>query len=337
MTAEQIKLGIVGPGIFWHRAHKPILKTLPQYYRPVAFCSRTEERRESAAAEFPGARTFSNYEDLVRYPDIDAVLVLTPIHLNAQVAIAALKAGKEVYLEKPMGTSLDECDQIIELEKSTGKTVYVLEQMPYCDAWDELIEVLGSGEIGGPVMYDKASHFLMDSSDPKSYGATEWRVDPQFPLGTFFDGGVHAISLLATLFGPPESVYALGQSLREGYGGYDNISMLFRYRSGLQGMFSFSSCLGEGQNYFYIRCMKGLIELENRKFTIKPTTGKSREYKPKEWPEDSPHHQMWAKITESRLAGKAPFYTTKEARPDVATLLAVESSIKTSAKTSIEL
>ncbi len=333
---DQIRLGVVGPGIIWHRAHKQALKKLSKHYSPAAFCSRTRERREKAASEFPGAKTFSDYNELVQSPEIDAVLVTTPIKLNAPVAIAALKAGKDVYLEKPMATSLEEAEEIIGLERSSGRNVFVLEQIPYSDAWDRLIEVLNSGEIGDAVMYDKASHNLLDASvDPDGYGGTEWRIDAEFPLGGFFDGGIHAIALLATIFGPPKSVYAAGQSLREGYGEYDNINMLFEYESGLQGFFSFSSYLSDSRNYFRVRCTKGLVALEDRKFTIELASGKSRTYEPEEGPERNPHFNMWRKITKSRIAGKPPLYTTQMARRDISTLLAVERSIKSGSKISL--
>ena len=331
--SNTIRLGVVGLGIIWHRAHKPALQKLAEHYTVSAFCSRTEKTREGAASEFPGAGTFADYNELVRSPEIDAVLVATPIRLNAPVAIAALKARKDVYLEKPMAASLEEADEIIALEKSSGRSVYVLEQVVYSDAWDKLIEVLNSGEIGRPVMYDKITHVRLDASaDPDGYGGTQWRIDAKFPLGTLFDGGIHAIALLAHIFGQPKSVYAVGQSLRKTYGDYDNVNMFFEYSTGLQGFFSFSGFLSGKHNPFVIRGTEGLIALDDRKFTVEPESGEAWTHDPQEGPEKNPHLDMWKRITDSRIAGKPPIYTTRTARRDIVTLLAVEQSLKTGGK-----
>jgi predicted dehydrogenase len=331
--SKPARLGVVGPGIIWQKAHKPCLQKLKDRYEIAAFCSRTKETRKREASEFPGAQTFSDYRELVKSPGVDGVVVLTPIALNARVAVAALTAGKDVYLEKPMAASVEEADEVLAFEKSSGRTVYVLEQIPYSTAWAALKGVLASGEIGTPVMYDKVTHNLMDVSvDSDGYAATTWRIHTEFPLGCLFDGGIHAIALLATLFGPPRSVCAAGQSFRETYGDYDNINMLFEYESGFQGFFSFSGYLGGNRNYFHIRCTDGLIALEDRKFIVEPNDGEGWTNQPDEGQENNPHLDMWKSITESRHAGAPPLYTSEMGRRDVYTLLCVEKSIKTGRK-----
>ena len=257
--------------------------------------------------------------------------------LNAPVAIYALKLGKDVYVEKPMAVSLRDADKILELEKSTGANVYVLEQVVYSKAWDKLKKILRSGGIGEPVMYDKLSHGLLaHGADEWGYGDAKWRINAEFPLGALFDGGIHAIALLARFFGAPESVYARGQSFRKNYGRYDNINMMFEYKNGLQGFFSFSAFLGGKRNYFHIRGTKGLVVLEDRKLTVEYKNGGSRIYDPKEGPENNPHFNMWKSITAAHLAGKTPIYTTEMARRDIYTLLCVEKSLKTGKKIKIQ-
>lgn len=330
---EKVRLGIVGPGIIWHNVHKGIIKKLSKHYQVAAFSSRSANSREKAASEFPGSKTFDDYKKLIKSDDVDALVVLTPIMLNAPVTIAALKAGKDVYVEKPMAVSIRDADKIVELEKSTGKQVFVLEQIVYSRAWNKLKEVMRSGEIGKPVMYDKLSHGLLAAgADEWGYGDTKWRINAEFPLGALFDGGIHAIALLAHFFGAPESVYARGQSLRKGYGEYDNINMIFDYKNGLQGIFSFSAFLGGKRNYFHIRGTQGLVVLDDRKLTFEYKNGRSRTFDPKEGPENNPHFNMWKKITKARLTGKPPLYTSEMARRDVYTLLCVEKSIKADKK-----
>ena len=105
---KPIKLGVIGLGLIWIRAHKPILATLKDVFEPVAFCDVSEQRRAETAREFPDATIVPDYQSLLKLPEIDAVLVLTPIGLNTTIARAALEAGKAVIMEKPIARSVAE-------------------------------------------------------------------------------------------------------------------------------------------------------------------------------------------------------------------------------------
>src|SRR5687767_584961 len=103
-----IRLGVIGAGLIWIRTHKPILETMTDAFAPLAFCDVSEERRAALAQEFPEARVLADYHSLLDLPEVEAVLVLTPIALNAPVAHAALRAGKHVIMEKPLARSVAE-------------------------------------------------------------------------------------------------------------------------------------------------------------------------------------------------------------------------------------
>lgn len=94
-----IRLGVIGAGLIWIRTQQPILELMADAFVPVAFCDVREERRVAIAQEFPDARVLSDYHSLLELPEVEAVLVLTPIALNAPVAHAALRAGKHVIME----------------------------------------------------------------------------------------------------------------------------------------------------------------------------------------------------------------------------------------------
>src|SRR5690606_25884666 len=107
-----VRLGVIGAGLIWIRRHQATLATLQDVFRPVAFADPSEERRGQAAEQYPDAAMVSDYQDLLALPDVEAVLVLTPIALNAQVALAALQAGKDVIMEKPIARSAAEGAQL---------------------------------------------------------------------------------------------------------------------------------------------------------------------------------------------------------------------------------
>ena len=299
---EPIRLGIVGPGLIWENAHRPALESLePGTYDLRAFSGRSEESRAKVARDYPGAAFFHDYHDLVAQDDVDAVVVLTPIALNAPVAMAALAAGKDVYLEKPMASSLEEALRLAQLAEESGHQVYILEQSAYRAVYDAARERIQAGAIGEPVAYERASHGLFDAGDHsvRGYGQTAWRRQPDFPLGTLFDGGHHQIAALAEILGAPTAVVAHGRGLRPEYGEYDVVLMLFEHPGDLRGVFSYSDYLGGGRNYMLVRGTEGLLSIEGRRMTLSDRKGNAS---PVEVPEDHAHRRMWRAIADCTRA-----------------------------------
>ena len=89
---DPIRLGIVGPGLIWENAHRPVLDAMVDRIVPVAFSATRDASRQKVARDYPHARYYSDYRELVAQPDLDAVLVMTPIALNYPVGMAALEA-----------------------------------------------------------------------------------------------------------------------------------------------------------------------------------------------------------------------------------------------------
>jgi len=101
-----LRLGVVGPGLIWQGRHQPALDKLKNIFEVKAFLAFSERNKEKVSKDFPQASFDTNSKIFMDRPEIDAVMVLTPIHLNASVALQALNAGKDVFLEKPMAHDL---------------------------------------------------------------------------------------------------------------------------------------------------------------------------------------------------------------------------------------
>ncbi len=324
---QPIRLGVVGPGLIWEKAHRPVLERMEEAFRITVFSGRSEHSRRVAAAEYPGAAFETDYRELVRRSDVDAVLVLTPIPLNAPVTLAALEAGKEVYLEKPMARTAEEGEAIARLARERSLRVFVLEQVAYDATYERMAEILQSGEIGDIVLYERVTHRMVDWIEHTvgGYGATKWRIQPEFPLGSLFDGGHHDIAALSMLFGAPQRVSASGLQLRPEYGKYDQVLMLFDYREPLRGIFSHSTYLGGDRNYFYVRGTEGLVAAEGGGLLVQDREGRERRV---EVPPENSHERMWRAFARALREGGEPSYTLAHAHQDLRTLLAVERSIK---------
>jgi predicted dehydrogenase len=99
MEADQIRLGIIGCGGLTHVVHLPCLGSL-EAFRVVAVCDLREEAARRAAARCPGSRVFTEWAQLLEEP-LDAVLICAPPAVHEEVTLAALAAGRHVFLEKP--------------------------------------------------------------------------------------------------------------------------------------------------------------------------------------------------------------------------------------------
>jgi len=324
---KPIKVGVIGLGLIWLRVHKPILATMGDIFQPVAFCDVSEQRRAETAAAFPGALVLSDYQSLLQLPEVEAVLVLTPIAYNAPIALAALAAGKDVIMEKPIARSVAEGQQLLAAAQQAGRRLFVLEQLAYRQGEGTLAKLLADGEIGDLMLWERVQHLEADTAQGAlRYDSTAWRKAGNFPLGALFDGGIHIIASLAKVFGQPVTASATGQQLRPDYGEYDHVVMMFQYASGAVGLFSHSAYLAPLKNYFYIHGQAGVIVVEPHQLLVQKPNQPDRVIP---LASENAYTTMWQALAHAWQTGTDPYYTAAKALADVATLAAVDQSIKT--------
>ena len=320
-----VNLGVIGLGLIWQRVHKPILTSRASLFNPVAFCDLSEERRVATQAEFPTATVVADYQELLAMAEVEVVQVLTPIAYNAPVARAALAAGKDVIMEKPIARSVAEGKELMATAERLGRRLFITEQLAYRHADTQLAALLAQGVIGEPILWERVQHLEGDiGQGAMRYENTPWRKEANFPLGTLFDGGIHLIASLSRIFGPPQRVAATGRKLREEYGEYDQVAMLFNYANGLTGTLSHSSYLPAIKNYFYIHGTEGVITVEAERIVVEHKTGTEIIAVPPE----VFYQSMWQAITAAYQSGEPPYYTPARAVQDVAILEAVDQAIK---------
>ncbi len=323
---SSVKLGVIGLGLIWQRIHKTILTEKQAYLIPSAFCDLSEERRSATATEFPNATVVADYRELLAMPELDLIQVLTPIAYNAPTALAALEAGKDVIMEKPIARSVAEGQQLVNTARRLGRKLYVTEQLAYRPTEAKVAQLLAEGVIGDLILWERVQHLEGDTGKgPMRYELTPWRKEADFPLGTLFDGGVHLIAGLSRIFGAPDRVAATGRKLREEYGEYDQVSMLFHYANGVSGMLSHSSYLPATKNYFYLHGTDGTMSVENTQLLIEHKDGTNRTVA---LPAENAYDYMWPAIIHAHQQGQDAYYTPERALQDVAILEAVDQAIK---------
>jgi len=333
---NKIRLGVIGPGIIWRRAHKPSMEKPGSMFEIAAFCATSEKSKNRINAEHPGVSFYNDYRELVKEPSIDAVIIMTPIPLNQPVAMEALGAGKDVFLEKPMATNVKDGKELVKKEKETGKHIFVLEQFAYTAFSDEMVKIVDSGRLGEILMFDRLFHDYIgtNKNTTDDYGNTRWRIDPKYPLGMLMDGGIHEIAMLTKIFGKPLSVFAAGVNYRKDYGDYDYQSMILKYKGNLIGTFGISFFLDGNRNYFIVRGTKGLAFCKgNLEITIEENSGVKDIIKIKD---EDPYSRMWDVISKCIEKNTKPYYTTEKALDDLKILEAVKKSLKEDTKVPIE-
>ena len=109
----KINVAVIGAGSFAKGTHLPNLQKLSDLYYLRAIVSATGSNAKATAQQFGADYASTNYEDVLNDPDVDAVLICTRHHLHVQQTVAALKAGKHVYCEKPLALSEQELNSIL--------------------------------------------------------------------------------------------------------------------------------------------------------------------------------------------------------------------------------
>jgi predicted dehydrogenase len=154
MSNKKIKVAIVGLG--FGAEFIPIYQRHPNT-EMYAICQRDIAKLNAVGDAFGIDKRYSNYDELLADPNIDAVHINTPIPDHAAQSIKALKAGKHVACTVPMATSVEDCRQIVELVKETGLTYMMMETVVYAREFLYMKELYENGELG-KIQFLKASH-----------------------------------------------------------------------------------------------------------------------------------------------------------------------------------
>src|SRR5207302_5004632 len=113
-----------------------------------AICQRSSEKLKQVGDAFKISKRYERYEDVLKDPEVDFVHINTPIPDHAPMSIAALKAGKHVMCTVPMATTVEDCQQIVELVKKTGLKYMMAETVVYAREFLFLRELYLKGELG---------------------------------------------------------------------------------------------------------------------------------------------------------------------------------------------
>ncbi|HEX5935995.1 MAG TPA: Gfo/Idh/MocA family oxidoreductase [Pseudorhizobium sp.] len=251
---KSIGVGLIGTG-FMGKAHALAYGSVNAVFGDVPdvrlelLCDQPSDKADLMARQFGFARATGDWKALVGDAAVDVVCVTTPNKMHAEMAVAALEAGKHVHCEKPMALTLDEARRMEAAAEASGCKTIVGYNYLANPAYQHARKLVGEGAIGKPV------HF-------RGFVDEDYQADPETPwtwrairaeagLGALGDLGCHLVSLMQGLMGPVATVVAdvdtvhktrpvEGSDERRPVENEDIASALLRFESGATGLFSTS-------------------------------------------------------------------------------------------------
>ncbi|OAS82078.1 MULTISPECIES: Gfo/Idh/MocA family protein [Metabacillus] len=204
-----INIAIIGTGSI-SIAHIKAYCQFRDRCKIVAFADIYPEKAESYVNKYQlEAKVVSDYKELLDDPTIDAVSICTPPFTHAQLSIDFLRAGKHVLVEKPMASSLKECDEMIQAAQESNKLLSVVAQNRFINPIMKLKHVLEQNLIG------KISHVQVDSYWWRGYSYYDlwWRGTwEKEGGGCTLNHAVHHIDMLQWTMGMPKEIVAVASN-----------------------------------------------------------------------------------------------------------------------------
>jgi predicted dehydrogenase len=183
--------------------------------------------RERAAAR--GLATTADLEDALADPRIDAVVLCSPHRFHSEQIVAAARAAKHVFCEKPFCTTEAEADVALAAVEVAGVHLGIGHERRFEPAVMELQERCRSGDLGVPLVFE--GNFSQDKF--LSLSPDNWRLSPvEAPVGPLSATGIHLVDLAISVLGTPTEVWARLATRATSFGNGDTLSVTLGFRSG---------------------------------------------------------------------------------------------------------
>lgn len=271
-----LKIGIIGCGKIAQVRH------IPEYMdnencQILGFFDRTYSRAEEMVEKYGGI-AYKTYEELLDNKEIDAVSVCVANHIHAEVTIAALRKGKHVLCEKPMATTLEDCEAMVNTAANMGKKLLIGHNQLLTPAHRRAKKLIDSGLIGGILTFKTTFGHGGPETWSINSGPETWFFDKNAAvMGAMADLGVHKTDLIQFLTGQKivETTARLTTlDKKDSQGNFigvdDNAFCIYKMESGIVGTMTASwTYYGLEDNSTIIYGTKGIMRIyDNLKYSI---------------------------------------------------------------------
>lgn len=336
---EPLGVGIIGVGNRT-RQHLRVVVESGGMFRLKAVCD-TDPARLAEAEKLAGGAVekFHDFRDLLGAKGVDVVIIATPNFLHAEMALAALAAGKHVLCEKPMATTMADCRRIAEAAKNAKGVFQCGLQLRYTPVYRKVAELIAQKRVGD-VQFIWFSEFRNDWNprgwkyrDPKTGRETNWRYLTFTTGGTLPEKSCHYFDLFNWFAGAvPDTVFASGgRNVYRDRETIDNASVILDYPGGVRATHGLSMFTPHQQR-FSILGSNGWLDLQGRdRILVYGRVGKLEETlsapSRADLGGDAGTYEMYQYFFRAIRKGKRPFADATVGLHSVAVGLAAERSI----------
>lgn len=227
----------------------------------IAVCDLIEEKLEKARNNYPGVLTYTDFDEMLKNPDIDIVSIALPSGMHAEFAVRAMEAGKNVLVEKPIDITVEAAMKIEEARIRTGMKAGVVHQNRNNPDMAPIIEAVRSGKIGDLILGDFAVKWFRTQEyyDNGGWRGT-WGMDGG---GSLMNQAVHTIDLMQWIMGDVESITGHMGIYNHKIETEDLTASLIKFKSGAVATFISTTCAYPGiRTGIKIYGTKGSIEAD---------------------------------------------------------------------------
>lgn len=200
---KKLKVGVIGTGIIG-KSHVNGYASMSDDVKIVAIADLDKKEAKRVADEHDIPNVFKDYKELLAMDEIDSVDVCLPNFLHAPVTIAALKAGKNVYCEKPMARNFEEAQSMYDAAKKTGKMLAIQLSTLFAPGARAAKQIVDDGTLGR-IYYVKTSHYRRRGRVyVDGYATPHFVQKDKSGGGTLADMAVYHMALMVWLLGNPK-------------------------------------------------------------------------------------------------------------------------------------
>lgn len=220
---EIIKVGLAAYGMSGQVFHAPFISTNPHF----KLCKIVERSKELSKERYPNATIVRSFEELIKDPAIELIVVNTPDSTHYAYARLALEAGKHVIVEKPFTSTTEEGEELIALAAEEGLMLSVYQNRRWDADFRTVQEIISKGLLGRLVEYESTFARYRNFIKPNT-----WKETGESGGGLTYNLGSHLIDQAVRLFGMPEAVFADIATMRT-HGKVDDYFMIRFFRPSL--------------------------------------------------------------------------------------------------------
>lgn len=221
--SETIGVGVIGFGLAGRAFHTQVIRAVPG----LRLAAILQRKGSEAAEAYPESRIARSLDELLSIKEVRLVVVATSNESHFPLAKACLEAGRDVLVDKPFTTTLQEAEELARLAAKTGRVLTVYQNRRYDGDFQAIQRLAQSGALGRLVRFE--SHY--DRYRPK-LKAGAWREKPGPGTGILFDIAPHLIDHAVQLLGLPEAVTADVRREREEAAVDDSFDIMLHYSGG---------------------------------------------------------------------------------------------------------